>query len=111
MFRRPLLLVLSLLPALLLVSPPARADKDAERARAALQAGEILPLGRILEAVNRDFTGEVIELELDHERGRWVYEIKLLAPHGAVLKLDYDAATASFIRARGHNADAARRQR
>ncbi|MBP7064196.1 PepSY domain-containing protein [Ferrovibrio sp.] len=107
MLFRALILTL----ALLWLPSPAFADKDAERARAALQAGQILPLGRILEAVQRDFNGEVIEVELDRERGNWVYEIKLLAPHGAVLKLDYDAANATLLRSRGHNADAARRRR
>jgi hypothetical protein len=87
------------------------ADSEQDRARDAVRAGEIAPLGQILEAVKRDFAGEVLDAELERDDGRWIYEIKLISPQGAVLKLKYDAKSRALIRAQGHGVDAARRAR
>jgi uncharacterized membrane protein YkoI len=104
MTRRALLAV-----ALLTVAAPAAAETH-DRAREALRAGEIRPLAEILAAATRDFAGEVVEVELERERDLWVYELKLLTPQGSVLKLEYDARAATLLRARGRDADAARRR-
>ena len=79
----------------------ARDHDDQERARAALAAGEIRPLAEILAEVERRYLGRVIEVELDREEGRWVYEIKLLPPSGRVFELEVDAATAALLRSKG----------
>lgn len=85
-----------------LLSGPAAADGpgDHERARAALQAGEILPLQKVLERVQRSHPGDVLEVELEREGGRWVYELKLLQRGGSLLRLDVDARTAEVLRSR-----------
>ena len=82
---------------------PARAGdtRDHDRARQALEAGEILPLRAILERVERDTPGQVIEVELEREGGRWVYEIKVLAQGGAMVALDMDARDGTVLRRRG----------
>jgi hypothetical protein len=81
---------------------PAGADgvSDHERARAALQAGEILSLQKVLERVQASHPGDVLEVELEREQGRWVYELKLLQRNGALLRLDVDARTAEVLRSR-----------
>jgi uncharacterized membrane protein YkoI len=76
-------------------------DDDQERARAALAAGEIRPLAEILAEVERRWLGRVIEVELDREDGRWVYEFTLLPPSGRVFELELDAATAALVRSKG----------
>lgn len=101
--RAPLLRLLGAIVALvgaLLPGAPALAggDHDHDRARAAVQAGEVLPLKTVLERVARSHPGEVLEVELEHEHGRWVYEIKLLQPGGRLVKLEVDAATAEVLR-------------
>ena len=75
-----------------------RADHD--RARAALAAGEVLPLATVLERVSRTDPGQVLSVELEHKRGRWVYELKLLRPGGTLARLDVDARTAAVLRTR-----------
>jgi uncharacterized membrane protein YkoI len=70
---------------------------DHERARAAVQAGEVLPLPTLLERLQRTHPGQVLELELDREDGRWIYEIRLLQPDGQLLKLEVDASTAQVL--------------
>lgn len=71
----------------------ARDGADHERARAAVQAGEVLPLPTLLESLRRTHPGQVLELELEQENGRWIYEVKLLQPDGQLLKLELDAGT------------------
>ena len=78
-----------------------RADADHDRARQALEAGEVLPLGTILERLERDHPGQVLDVELGLEKRdgveRWVYEVKLLRKGGALVKLKVDARTGSVI--------------
>lgn len=71
---------------------------DHERARAAVQAGEVLPLPVLLERLQRSHPGRVLELELEREDGRWVYELKLLQADGQLLKLELDARTADVLK-------------
>lgn len=93
--------------AALLAAPDARAgdSRDHERARAAVQAGEVLPLPVLMERLQRTHPGQVLELELEREDGRWVYEIKLLQAGGQLLKLEVDAATGQVLQARRKPAD------
>jgi hypothetical protein len=81
--------------------PPAWGGKDDhERARAAVQAGEVLPLPILLERLERTHPGQVLELELEREVGLWRYEIKLLQANGQLLKLKVDARTAQVLEVR-----------
>jgi len=86
----------------LMALPGAQASdlRDHERARAALQAGEVLPLPTLLDKLNRTHPGQVLELELERDDGRWVYEVKLLQADGRLLKLALDAGTGQVIEAR-----------
>lgn len=107
---RALLPLLAALPLLLAAPAPAHADKDADRARAAVQSGEILPLTRILEAVSAQYTGDVIGVKLDRDDGVWQYEVKLLLASGSVAKLEYDARTATLLKAKGRDLEQARKK-
>lgn len=83
-----------------LAAPPVltTAGSDQDRARAALQAGEVLSLRTILERVERDYPGQVIEAELERKGGRWVYELKLVQTGRQVIKLEIDASSAEVLR-------------
>ena len=83
---------------------------DHARTRAALQTGEIRPLGEIMAAAKRDTPGEVVEVELEREHGRWIYEVKILTPQGEVRRVDYDARSAERLPPRPrHGRDERRR--
>ncbi len=97
---RRLMILLPLLP-LLAPYPAHTSDRDHDRARAALAAGEIRPLAELLAEVERRYVGRVIETELDRDDGRWVYEFKLLPPTGRVYELRLDAATGALLRSKG----------
>ncbi|HWU77173.1 MAG TPA: PepSY domain-containing protein [Rhodanobacter sp.] len=81
--------------AALTASPRALADHhdhdDHVEARALLQRGEILPLSRILSIVQQQVPGDVIEVELEHGKHGWEYEVKVLAASGHVRKVDLNA--------------------
>lgn len=85
-------------PLLLAAGARARADPhDHDRARAALEAGEVLPLAQILKTVAAQVPGEVVEVELEREHGTWVYELKVIAPDGRVLEVLMDAAAGRLL--------------
>ncbi|WP_353109124.1 PepSY domain-containing protein [Salinisphaera dokdonensis] len=74
---------------------------DARAARRALDAGEIRPFGQLLAQVERDCRGRFVEMELEEDDGRWIYEIKMLGPQGDVAELEYDAADLRLLEAEG----------
>jgi uncharacterized membrane protein YkoI len=76
----------------------ARGRDDHERAREALGSGEVLPLHEVLGRLQRTHPGQVLEVELEREDGRWRYEVKLLQPGGRLARLQVDARTAEVLR-------------
>ncbi|MGA0612887.1 PepSY domain-containing protein [Caldimonas sp. KR1-144] len=97
--RRPVqgVAAAALAAACLLAAAHAGERDDHERALAALRAGEVLPLPVLLERVQRSHPGQVLEVELEREDGRWIYELKLLEAGGRVRKLEVDARTAQVL--------------
>lgn len=84
---------------LLCLAVPAWADgdDDHDRARRALEAGEILPLSDILTVAEAARPGRIIELELDRDDGRWIYELELVSPEGRLYEMEIDAATGAIL--------------
>jgi hypothetical protein len=87
-----------------------RYEHDHDRARQALEEGEILPLPAILERAERDVPGQVMAVELDRDDGRWIYEIKVLRKDGSLVKLKLDAHDGTLLERRRHG-DHRRRHR
>ena len=75
--------------------------RDHERARAALEAGEIRPLSEILKLVEARFLGRVIEADLDRDDGIWLYEFKILPPNGRLFRVEVNASTGAVLRTSG----------
>lgn len=99
---RPLRLAVPTLAAVLLTGAlglPARASdhRDHERARQAVQAGQVLPLRTVLERLEREHPGQVLEVELEQDDDVWIYEVKLLQAGGQLVKLKLDARTAALL--------------
>lgn len=72
-------------------------DDDHEVARRAVERGELLPLATILEHAKREYPGRVIEVDLDREHGRYLYEIEILLSDGRVIELTYDGKTGALL--------------
>lgn len=87
--------------ALLCAGPSQAGDAhDQDRARQALEAGEILPLRTILEKIERNYPGQVMEVDLERKETRWVYEIKVLRTGGELIKLKLDARDGALLDAK-----------
>lgn len=90
--------VLLLASALLLATPAgAERDHDHDRARAALERGEIRPLHVILPGVEDRFDARLLEVELEREEGRLVYEMELITPAGRIVEVLVDAASGDVL--------------
>jgi uncharacterized membrane protein YkoI len=66
--------------------------------REALQRGETLPLARILVIAQEAVAGDVIEVELERENDRLIYEIKVLTATGRVREVEVDARTGAVLK-------------
>lgn len=73
---------------------------DHDRARDALAAGEVMPLETVLDHLQRTLPGRVLDVELEREDGRWVYQVKLMRPGGRLTRVELDARTAEVLRTR-----------
>lgn len=81
----------------------ARSRDDHERARIAVQAGEVIPLEQVLARIAKEHPGQILKIELEREDGDWLYEVKLLQTDGQLVQLLLDARTAQVLRQRrGH---------
>lgn len=91
------------LPCLLAVSiawcgaAAAKDEHDQDRARRAVEQGQMLPLREIIARAESTFAGQVVEAELEDERGVPTYEIKVLTRGGRVVKVRYDARTGALV--------------
>ena len=94
----------------LAASPAIGSGKDDhDRARQAVQAGQVLPLPTVLERLQREVPGQVLEVELEQEQAGWIYEIKLLTPAGQLTKVKLDARTAEVLRVKSRDDHRSRR--
>lgn len=101
--RRDLVRLAGLCMAATVLAAPAalaggRRDHDHDRARAALERGEALPLAEVLARVRPELGGEVVGVDLDRDDGRWIYEFKVIGPAGRLVEVHVDAATARVLR-------------
>ena len=99
--RRALIVML----ALAFAGASVQADGDHDRARAAVQAGQVLPLGTVLDRLAREHPGQVLKVELESERGRWIYEVRLLQSGGRLTEFRIDAATGETLARRDKSRD------
>lgn len=94
--KLPIVLMSALLTALFGWSH-ATADTDQALARKLRAAGIILPLETIAAKAQAAKAGELLEAELDHEHGRYIYEVEILDSAGQVWELKLDAGTAALL--------------
>lgn len=77
-----------------------RHDHDHDQIRREVEEGRLVPLKDILARVEQSYPGQLLGVELEEEHGAMVYEIKLLAQDGRVLKLLYDARSGDLLKTR-----------
>ncbi len=73
-------------------------DLDHETARTLRLEGKILPLATILSRLETLDLTTVLELELEREQGRLLYEVKALNQHNRVVEVYIDASTGELLK-------------
>ena len=74
------------------------ADDDHNKAYELLQSGDILPLEKILIISRKLVQGRILEVELEHEHGLLIYELKILDKRGIVWKIEINATTGTILK-------------
>ena len=77
-------------------------QRDHDLARKALLEGRIRPLTEITEVVRSKVPGEIlsVQIEVDDQKRRFVYEFDIITPEGKLKEVDIDAATATIFKHR-----------
>lgn len=71
-----------------------------EQMREARQRGEVRSLRWVLHQLQPMYPGRLLDVELVHKKGRYLYRIKLIQADGYISRLVVDAYTAEVLRAR-----------
>ena len=66
-------------------------EEDHDRAKMLREQGDILPLSEILQKAEQEHPGQMLEVELEEEAGKIIYELELLDDQGRVWEMKYDA--------------------
>lgn len=69
-----------------------------DNVRELVLSGKILPLERILKQLKNHHQGQVIEVELEHKKTHFIYEIELLSSDGVVTEYSIDARTGKILK-------------
>ncbi|MBN4077226.1 PepSY domain-containing protein [Mariprofundus ferrooxydans] len=80
---------------------PAYAD-DVDRVRQLRSSDQILPLSKILAAVESRYPGTLLNVELEDEHNRIIYEIEVLGSDHVIRQINVDARNGTIIDAE-HN--------
>lgn len=86
-----------LLMMALVISSLSLAEEGYEEARRLTESGAILPLEEIIPLIQAQQPGKILELELERETGRHLYEIEILDERGAVWEFKVDAASGEIL--------------
>ena len=71
---------------------------DHEDVRQLRMQGDILPLEQIIQQLPEAERTRIVEVELEREDGRYVYEIEYLEEGGVVRESEFDATTGELLK-------------
>lgn len=74
---------------------------DSQRALAARQSGQIMPLDALLRDIERQIDGRLLQAEFDDDGALRVYEIRWQMKDGRRLELEIDARTGAWLSLEG----------
>lgn len=85
--------ILSVLVSVNVVSSPLGQDEVVPL----VKQGEVLPLAELLKRHQAKLAGRLIDLELEHEHGRLVYELEVIDQQGIVREYLIDAKSGEWL--------------
>lgn len=97
--RSLLLITIGLLATLSLPAAAQEQPRCLSRAeqRAAIAAGEAIPLATARQTLRQRMNGELVRARLCHESGRLIYRLTVLARDGKVRQVTIDATNGTVI--------------
>nr|WP_285275545.1 PepSY domain-containing protein [Halopseudomonas bauzanensis] len=79
------------------MAPAAADDVDHDEALELTERGVILPLQTLIADALERYSGRFLEAELEHDDGRYIYEMEIVTRDRRVLDLEYDAVTGALL--------------
>jgi uncharacterized membrane protein YkoI len=73
-------------------------EDEHDHARRLRRKGAIVSLETVASAAQRVRPGELLEVELERKRGRYVYEVEILDAEGQVWEMRFDARDGSLLK-------------
>jgi len=89
--------VLAALIAVALCAPPASADSDQDRARKAMEQGQVLPLNAVLRQIRHACRGRILDAQLSQGGRGWIYRVRVLTADGRVADVAVDAQSGQLL--------------
>jgi uncharacterized membrane protein YkoI len=74
-----------------------QAGEGYQEARQLAESGQILPLNELLQVIQAEQPGRVLEVEFKHKSDQYLYEIEILDGQGAVWEFKVDAANGKIL--------------
>lgn len=59
--------------------------------------GEIIKLSQLLEKINKNYLGRIINIELRRNNNRLIYDLQIIDSQGVIWKLSLDAKTGTLL--------------
>ena len=69
-----------------------------DRARRAMENGEIMTFAELLKRIRPHAPGRILHTELEYKHGLWIYEIKLLDLQGRLYELEVAAHNGEILK-------------
>lgn len=91
---RFLVLAVGTISPLLAAADP---EFDAETVREWVEAGEVLPLEKLLARHRERIPGRLLDLEVEREHGRIVYKLEVVDKQGQVHEIYLDAQSGEWL--------------
>ena len=88
------------LAAFLWAGPATAGPPDQDAVRLAVSRGEIRPLADILAGIRDRLPGDVVGVEVEEKKGRWVYELRVVDGKGRLFEVYVDARDGAIERIR-----------
>ncbi len=68
-------------------------EHDQDMVRQAVERGEIKALADILSAIRSKLPGDVVGVEIERKKGRWIYEFRVADKKGRLFEVYVDASS------------------
>ena len=85
------------------------ADGDWRELYDEVRQGRLVSLPSVLDWLQANYLGQVLEVELERDDGATRYDIEMIGPQGQLVVFEFDAASGELLRVEGVNVEAMKR--